>query len=847
MEFYTSVQRAGNYILYRGYNNGQRLQSKVPFEPTLYVLADQETGYKTLNGHHALPKVFDTMREAGDFVREHDNIVGYDVYGTTNYVDQFIQDRFPTEIQFNPQWIVTSVLDIEVASDDGFPNVDLAEKPVISISYRCGHDDKYHVYTTDLYDKSKCKVLDPEQIVWHDCTDEYDLFTKFLNKFADRDYSPDVITGWNVRLFDLPYLIHRHARLFGDERVTRARFSPWNIPVRQRNLVTQYGEMTAYDIQGIEQLDYLDLFKKFDFKYGELESYKLDHVAHVVLGRKKLSYEEVSSLHELYLTDFQKFVDYNIVDVELVWELDQKLGLVNQAITMAYRAGVNYSLTFGTTNIWDTIIFRELMKDNKVVPPKRNHSKVRYPGAHVKEPVPAMYNWASSFDLKSLYPSCIIQYNMSPETMLPEQCLDVSLDTLLNGQTPTIPESAGDPDDVIVCPTGVLFTKKYKGVIPSIVERFYAERVQVKKKMIDTIRENEQTPSVDLRNQITLYHNQQMAIKILMNSLYGAMANQYFRYFDNRIAESITTCGQLAIRWAEKAMNEKMNKMCSTENKDFVIAIDTDSLYVNMERLVGAYADANMPDDQIVDALDNICSKVLGKTLKVAYNKLAIAVNAYSNRMEMNREVIANRGVWVAKKRYILNVLDDEGVRLAEPKLKITGLDAIKSSTPEVVRDALKDSFKVIMNGTENDMQTFIETFRSKFYQLEPEQVSFPRGMSNITKWRSGNGCPHKGCPIHVRGAIYYNNLLDENNLETKYEKIKNGDKIKFVYLRLPNPVRQNVISYIDYLPAELRVNKFVDYHTMFDKTFIGPLTPILDAVGWTATPQATDLTSLMG
>ena len=323
-----------------------------------------------------------------------------------------------------------------------------------------------------------------------------------------------------------------------------------------------------------------------------------------------------------------------------------------------------------------------------------------------------------------------------------------------------------------------------------------------------------------------------MAIKILLNSLYGALGNKYFRYFNQSVAEGITTSGQLAILTAEKAMNIEMNKILKTD-KDYVIAIDTDSLYVNFGPLV----DKLKPKD-IVSTLDTICNDHFTKSLNAAYNKLAIEKNAYVNRMVMEREVIADRGIWTAKKRYILNVYNSEGVQYAEPKLKIMGIEAIKSSTPEVCRDKFKEIFKMIVTDTEENAQNFIKSFKTEFKGLPPENVSFPRGVTKLSEFSDRKTIYKKATPIHVRGSLLYNKAIKEAGLTKKYELIRKGEKIKFCYLKMPNMIKENVISFPQYLPTELKLHMYIDYDMQFKKTFIDPLEDIFNAIGWSIEPR---------
>jgi len=849
MNFYTSVNRYGNNILYRGFEGGKRVSKKIPYEPTLFIPTTKETGWNNLQNLPVQPVTFDTMRDATDFIKKYDGVDNFPVYGTTNFVNQFVTDKFPNDIKFDREAINVTSLDIEVHSEDGFPFVANAAHPVTAITMKSNLSDTYYVWGLNDYDPDKCPIEGVKAIHYKKCKDEIELLLDWLSWWHDDRWCPDVVTGWNTRLFDFPYLINRVKNIIGGD--VYKKFSPWGV-VDQRNIIIAGRENIAYEMMGIQQLDYYDLFRKFGYAYGQLESYKLDHVAYVVLGDKKLSYEDVGNLQNLYKQDHQKYIDYNIKDVQLIDRLEEKMGLITLAMTMAYRGGVNYSETFGTTSIWDSIIYRLLFKEQVAVPPKINKPKEKYPGAYVKDPMTGMHNWVCSFDLNSLYPNIIVQYNMSPETIiegtkarLKKPALTEEEKELYPDGWMPLPVSVSNCllDDVSLIDinedqassaTGLVFRKDQQGVIPKIITQYYDERRAIKNRMLEAQQEYQSAPTKTLENEIVTCENNQMAIKILMNSLYGALGNNYFRYFDRRMAEAITTSGQLSIKWAERAINEAMNKLLETDD-DYVIAIDTDSLYVNMDPLVQKF-NPKKP----VDFLNKICAEHFESVLKKSYSDLHGLLQASENRMEMSREVIADRAVWIAKKRYFMQVHDNEGVRYAEPKLKVMGVEAVKSSTPQVCRDKFKKIFNIILNEGEKATQDFIKEFKREFKSLDPEEVSFPRGISDIDKWHDRKDIYKKACPIHVRGALLYNYHVKKNGVSNKYDTVKNGEKIKFCYLKTPNTIKENVISYSLNLPKELDLHRFIDYDKMYEKSFVEPIRNILDEIGWEVEPSAT-------
>ena len=604
------------------------------------------------------------------------------------------------------------------------------------------------------------------------------------------------------------------------------KFSPWGI-VRRNEIRIQGRDNIAYDIAGVSIMDYLDLYRKSPATPNQ-ESFRLDHIALMELGQQKLDHSEFDTFREFYTKNWQKFVDYNIVDVELVDKLEDKLKLIDLCCTRAYDAKINFTDVAFQVRTWDAIIFNYLKKKNIVIPQKdRNQKDEKYAGAYVKEPKPGKYDWVVSFDLNSLYPHLIMQYNISPETLLDQKHPSATVEKLLNQEI----EIEGD---YAVCANGAQFKKDKKGFLPELMEKMYNERVIFKKRMIKAKKAYEKTPTKDLEKEIARCNNVQMSKKIALNSAYGAIGNQYFRYYKLANAEAITLSGQVSIRWIENKMNDKMNKILKTDGEDYVIASDTDSIYLHMGPLVEAvYKGREKTTEGVVGFLNKVCEVELEPYIESSYQELADYVNAYDQKMIMKRENIADRGIWTAKKRYILNVWDSEGVRYENAKLKIMGIEAIKTSTPAPCRKFLKDAFSLLMSGTEDEVIDYIEKCRKDFKELPPEDVAFPRSLSDVEKWKSTSTMYEKGCPIHVRGAILYNHYVKKKKLSNKYAAIQNGEKIKFCYLKTPNWMHENVISFIQDFPTELDLEKYVDYDLQFNKSFMEPIKVILDCIGW--------------
>jgi len=816
MRFYTYVGTLGNKVLVRGVNaeTGNDFIRRDDFQPTMFVEGKKgDTPYRTLDDRPVFKMSPGNIKQTREFIKQYQNVDGFGIHGNDNFTLQYTCKEWKGDVDYDISKIRIWNLDIEVESEKGFPEPDKAMSVVNAITVYDSIEDIYFTWGLGPWKNHREDI----RCEYFQMDTEEELLQHFLELYQQSP--PHILTGWNIEYFDIPYLVNRLTRLFGQKETKRLSPFGW---IKERNVKGMYGkESIVYDIYGVSTMDYLRLYKKFAVG-GIAESYRLNHIAFVELGERKISYEEAGSLFKLARTDHQKFIDYNIKDVELVQRIDDKLKIIDLGITMAYDAKVNFTDVFGTVNIWDAIIYDHLKKQDIVCPTKTSHSKTRtFTGAFVKEPIVGFHDWVVSFDLNSLYPHLIMQYNISPETIIGHNS-DVDVDNLLSKEADL---SAVHTKGYTVAPNGTMYRKDKRGFFPTLMEKIYADRVVYKKKMLDAQQRKEE--GEDTENEISKYLNIQMAKKIQLNSAYGAIGNQWFRYYDLRNAEAVTTGGQLAIRWIEKALNDYLNKYLDTTDYDYVVAIDTDSVYLRLGKFVDKFIKSD-DKNKICDLIDKVTKEAFEPFIAKSYQELADYVNAYEQKMFMGREVIADKAVWTAKKRYALNVYDSEGVRYKKPQMKVIGLEIVKSSTPSNVRGKLKEAVNIMLTGNESQLQSLVHKYKKEFVDLAIPEIAFPRGLTDYTKYEHAE----KSVPIHARAAKVYNGLLKKHDIKNA-EKIGDGAKLKFIYLKTPNPFGSNAIAFLDGLPPEFEVERWVDYETQFEKAFLSPLEGVLHPVGW--------------
>jgi DNA polymerase elongation subunit (family B) len=804
-----------------------------------------------------------------------DELVASRVYGEIKPQFQFIADHYPGEIDYDLSMLHTWIVDIEVDSEGGYPDVDDPKKVITSITIKDLKRDQFFVLALKPWDKNKSVhkgTIDLKKITFKLCEpisriegDEDQTIMKEFKRLMRR-IKPDVMVGFYSKNFDFPYLIGRAEHHGIDNKfVPYKDFDNYGYCFNGTPKMKQ-GRKERYPfIGGVQLLDYQMMYKKFIFTPREM--YSLDYIASQELGETKLDYSEHDNLAALWREDPQLYIDYNIYDVELVHLLDQKLGLLDLTYTIAYFAKCNFNDVMGTVQPWDTIMHNELADRKMLSPPNIRKSKEQYPGAYVLPSPIGVQDWLFSVDLASLYPHVQQQYNISPETIL-----DLEVDVDQEAIDDRFFNKQIDFDrQYILSASGNYFRKDKEGIIPQVLKGIYTNRKVAKNKMLKLMDEREiwkkengidvktefvDFPEGDLKDQwaelnkpISTLNNYQMAMKILMNSEYGALANRWFRYYDIRLARAVTLGGQLALKWAKEKLEQHPN---AKKYKYRVVYGDTDSLYVSCEYVVEQIRLRNpdATDAEVVDQVVKFIKKKVQPIIDEGYEDLAEYMNANENRMFMETEKIITNALFSTKKRYAMNVLWDEGVTYPEPKLKVKGFEIVRSSTPKVIRDALKKAVSILLVDEEK-LREYVKEQKRLFKGFNPEQVAFPRSANNIAKYQKVDALgdpiwdykrkifnPEKkttsGTPIGVKAAIIYNRYVTDKNLG--FPLVISGEKIKFIYLRQPNDIDEKVIGFIRKMPDGLK--KYVDWNLQFEKTFLSPIHRIYENMGKVFTLQ---------
>mgnify|MGYP003120534332 FL=1 len=739
------------------------------------------------------------------------------------------------------------IFDIEVEVTDGFPDVMKAENTVTSIAFNDPRTDDYFCYVLDPTDKlglgeTRTKVTNTDTTISY--KDEYDLLNAFFMKYME--IKPTILTGWNVEFFDIPYLYNRVSNVLGGN------IADLLSPIRN----VQWSDFKKrYKIAGVSILDYLPLYKLFTF--SQRVSYRLDAIGELEVGEKKVEYE--GTLNDLYENDLDKFVRYNIQDVRLVKKLNDKLDFIEIARGIAHLGHCPYEDVFMSSRYLEGAILVYLKKQGIIAPNKPKRPKVftndKFVGAYVQDPQKGKHDWVYDLDITSMYPSCIMSLNISPETKIgkiigwePEEYLSKD-----NKKTYTIEQNKKEMGkftetelgnflkgrNVGVASNGVMYRTDKDGLLPALLRKWFDERVEYRKlsKKFHEQGDKEKSEYFDRRQYLQ---------KILLNSLYGVLGLPVFRFYDLDNAEAVTYTGQALIKFTKKIANNFYNKELG-DQKDYCIYIDTDSVFYSATPIVQKrHPNFDIRDeDKMSKEILNIASEVQDY-LNNGYNYFAKKFcNIDKHRFDIKQEVIAKSGLFVTKKRYGLKIINDNGKKVN--KMMVKGLDTVRSSFPSAMRDMLSKLLEdILMDVPKDKLDKFIINFKNSMKLMDVDKVSIPTGVKDLTKFLEDSEGKflnyRKGTPVHVKASIAYNGLLKHFNQHNRYEGITNGSKVKWLYLK-NNQFGLDAIAYKGYEdPPEIMsfIKQFINHKKLYNQALHKKIMMLYQAMRWDEPTDAT-------
>lgn len=832
----------GDTFLVRGYDDKGKAfkkREKMAFSVFLHTDEIPHSDFTDMDGRPLSEIVFASMWDMKTFIKESEQ----PLYYNHRYQYELAHRMFPGKLDVDISKLKICNIDIECESEDGFPVPEEASQVINAITFAV--NDTYHVFgLSESFDISSIVLDSSEDIKYHSSSTEEELLKNFISVWQDN--YPDIVTGWNCEFFDFPYLANRINNVLGVEWLLK--LSPWKKVeiVMKKNDFGQ--DVQTVNITGVSIVDYIVLYKKFRLK--RRDSYRLSNIAEVEkIEQQKMTYDEYSSLRDLYRHDYQKYLRYNMQDVRTVKYLDKKLNYILLTVTLAYQAKVNFDDVLSQVRMWECIIMNELY-DMKIIPEikPREIKTDKLVGAYVKDAEPGSDHWLVSLDLNSLYPNLIRMLNVSPDTIIEssprgyvdKDKLNARIDKFISDRLPI------HDGTTIQAFNNAKFRKDKQGIIPYLVTKMYQDRKKFKNLMLKKkkeLQEAEKNHDIELvkllTNEVAKYSTMQESLKVCLNSVYGATGTQYFMFFDARSAEAVTTTGQAAIKWISVRLNEYMNKLLKTVDVDYIKYIDTDSVTLRMHPLVKHLYNNELPQDAnvITDLLLKIFDTKILPYIDKMYDEFKSLINADENHLSLKIDTITRKALYLTKKRYIYEVVDAEGIRHDPPEMKIMGLQAIKSSTPAASREKLKQGIMKIFHGTEAECRKFSTDFKKEHDNLPIEDIAAPSGISNLSKYEDRNKIYKKGTQAHIKAALIYNKVIDDLNLSNKYRKINGGDKIKYVILKMPNPLHQEVIGFLDYMPIEIinayNLNKYIDRKELFEKNFLSPYNDMVEGAGF--------------
>lgn len=880
--FYVSCELDKNSIFYTGYNDDGVKEKKelknLPWNSFNILVSDWEkikfqvssaiaaekinipykatlSEFKTIYGDdtYEVSFPFQFTRKVREIIENYK----IPIYGDIDYNYKLINLLSLSEnYKVDTRKIKVGYFDIEVESENGFSPPSEANERINAISLKV---DKGTLYSWGLGDY----VIDDPNIDYRCFHDEKDMLLDFLNTWKKLDL--DVISGWNTSGYDIPYIVNRYKNLFGGrlnygvlEDCIATQFSPFG-KIKEVKVKNKFGAVNiSYEIAGVIHVDYMNLYMKYS--YDTKASYSLNNIANEELGEGKLDYSEYQNLHQLYKKNFQKFMEYNIRDSQLVEKINNKTKMMELGETVMYMCFINFNDIYSPIKSWDSLIYNYLYKEKKTINPRKDTSQGQeaYPGAYVVPPEAGICRWICSFDFNSLYPNIMRQLNLSPETIMDEtytgfkESADDSIEEdpyRISGIFKMKADlSIAKEKGYSMSSNGNFFRKDIQGFIPKLVAMIYGDRKATKKVMLTKKSEQEKlekelesdpnnkdliTKIDDLEFEISSLNSKQMGLKIVINALYGSFASIYNRWSDIRFSRSITLTAQTMNRHVKYAMNNFLSGITGIK-KNYVKGGDTDSLYINLSDIYDHFNFKN------IDELDNYIKEVIEPFIEDEMVKMCDYLNNYELQMVMKREVIASKGIFTKKKkRYSLLVADNEGVRYAEPHLKIIGLNIIKGTTPKLIQGKLKPILYPIMDNNLDGLIDYVYKTKDEFFKMKPEEIAIPMKVSDFGKYEDSEYqaqyLEEKGrklaTPMNARATLVYNNYIKNNGLDKEYNYIQENSKIYYILLDKDNPTGSDVIAFPEVLPTDLV--KYVDYEKMFEKVFLDSVKCITDDLDW--------------
>ena len=740
----------------------------------------------------------------------------------------------------------TMIFDIEVEVTEGFPDINKAENRITAIGFNDSRTDEYFCYVLDTTNKLKLddtKTSTNGNEIIKSFTDEYDLLNAFFMKYMK--IKPTILTGWNVEFFDVPYLYNRACNVVG-KNVANLLSPIMNV---------QWSDFSKrYKIAGVSILDYLQLYRRFTF--SEKSSYRLDAIGEYEVGEKKVAYE--GTLNDLYENDLDKFIDYNLQDVKLVKKLDDKLDFIEIARGLAHLGHVPYEDVFMSSRYLEGAILVYLRKKNIVAPNKpkkpKKFSNEKFVGAYVQDPIKGKHNWVYDLDITSMYPSCIMSLNISPETKI-GKLEGWNPEEFIRGQNKTYSITNDEKElgrftekelkdylenrSIGVATNGVMYRTDKDGLLPALLRKWFDERVEYRKLSKKFYEDGDKEKS-------EYFDRRQYLQKVLLNSLYGVLGLPVFRFYDLDNAEAVTYTGQSLIKFTKKIANNFYNKELG-DDKDHCIYIDTDSVFYSATPLVQKrFPSVNIGDeDKMSKAILNIADEVqlyLNNSYDYFGKKFC---NLDKHRFDIKQEVIAKSGLFVTKKRYGLKIINDNGKKVN--KLMVKGLDTVRSSFPIAMREMLSKLLEdILMDVPKEQLDKFILNFKNSMKLMDFDKIAIPTSVKNITKYKVKDGVVFKsyklGTPVHVKSALFYNDMLNHMNISKRYTQIYNGEKIKWIYLK-NNPFGLETISYKGHEdPPEIIsfIKEFINPDKLYKQALHKKIMMFYEALGWDEPTDAT-------